>query len=366
MKHLYKYIVVAMLLLSATSLWAQPKVHSRLRFASLSHDYGHIAEDGGVVACRFTAINSTTEEITVSEVITTCGCTKAHYGRGVVAPSEEFILDITFDPMNRPGHIDRHISIHLSDSAEPIILHITGYVQPRERTTEELYPFDMDGGLRLVSNLHAFGYVEAGKSVEYGIGYINTSDRAITLTLDVVEASGHLALGRTITIAPHATGDMALCYNNSDEQPYYGIAEDKIRVHVDGAAGRYDISTHAVMVDNFDMVDDISAPRLAISKNIIKFGEVNGHNEVVERSVELRNEGASPLLVREIVVSSTAVSVAGERTMSIAPADSAIITLVLRSEHIEDWDNPLTGRAMVITNDPIRPMQTIKFTALPL
>lgn len=355
-----------MLLLSTTSLWAQTEAHGGLHFKSLSHDFGHIAEDGGTVTCRFTATNTTTKEIRISEVITTCGCTKAHYGSSTIAPSEEFILDITFDPMNRPGRIDRHVYVHVSDSAEPLRLHITGYVQPREQTTEELYPFDMGCGLRLASNFHAFGYVEVGKSVEHSIGYINTSDETITLTLDIIEASGHLALDHTITIGPNATGDIALRYSNSAERPFYGIAEDRIRTLINGDAGSYNISTHAIMVDNFDLVDDISAPRLVISKNIIKFGEVNGHNDVVERSVEIRNDGASPLLVREIVVSSAAVEVAGERTMSIAPAESAVITLVLRSAYIEDWDNPLTGRAMVITNDPLRPMQTIKFTALPL
>jgi len=120
------------------------------------------------------------------------------------------------------------------------------------------------------------------------------------------------------------------------------------------------------MVDNFDMVDDISAPRLAISKNIIKFGEVNGHNEVVERSVELRNEGATPLVVRVIEVGSAAVEVRTQDEMSIAPGQASVVTFVLRSALIEDWDNPLTTRAMVITNDPLRPMQTIRLTALPL
>lgn len=366
MKHLYKYTLLLALLLSTATLWAQAECRSGLRFASLSHDFGYINEAAGVVTCRFTATNSTSGEITVSDVITTCGCTKAHYGNGAIAPSGEFILDITFDPTNRPGRIDRHIYVHVSDATEPLCLHITGHVEPRERTIEELYPFDMGGGLRLASNFHAFGYVEEDKSVEHSIECINTSDRTITLTLDIIKASGHLTVEDEITIAPHTRGDIALRYVNSTECPYYGIAEDRLQLVVDGTTCNYEVATHAIMVDNFDLVDDISAPKLVISKNIIKFGEINGRNDVVERSVVLKNDGASPLLVREIAVSNAAVEVAGERTMSIAPGASAVITLVLRSTYIEDWDNPLTGRAMVITNDPLRPMQTIKFTALPL
>ena len=366
MKHLYKYTLLLALLLSTATLWAQAECRSGLRFASISHDFGYINEAAGAVTCRFTATNSTSREITVSDVITTCGCTKAHYGNGAIAPSGKFILDITFAPTNRPGRIDRHIYVHVSDATEPLRLHITGHVEPRERTIEELYPFDMGGGLRLASNFHAFGYVEEGKGVEHSIGCINTSDRAITLTLDMIKASGHLTVEDKITIAPHTRGDIALRYVNSAECPYYGIAEDRLQLVVDGTTCNYEVATHAIMVDNFDMVDDISAPRLAISKNIIKFGEVNDHNEVIERSVELRNEGATPLVIRAIEVESAAVEVRVGDVMSIAPGQMRVVTFVLCGALIEDWDNPLTSRALVITNDPLRPMQTIRLTALPL
>lgn len=366
MNCIYKYsiaLVVSLLVALSTAVAGSP---AGLHFAATTNDLGNISEDGGVVTSTFVAVNKATEEVIVSDIYTSCGCTKASYKRGAIAPGEEFHLGIAFDPMNRPGRIDKYIYVHTSAHSEPIVLRITGYVEPRERTAEELYPFDMGGGLRLESNYHTFGYVEEGRSVECGIGYINTAESPIELSIVSVAHSGRLDYSASMTIGPHATGNILLRYTNSAECPLYGIAEDRLQLVVDGTTCNYEVATHAIMVDNFDMVDDISAPRLAISKNIIKFGEVNDHNEVIERSVELRNEGATPLVIRAIEVESAAVEVRVGDIMSIAPGQMRVVTFVLRSALIEDWDNPLTSRALVITNDPLRPMQTIRLTALPL
>lgn len=365
-KHLYKYITLLSLLLTVVSLHAQTPSQSGLRFANDTFDYGHIREEGGAVVCRFEAKNESMADIEVINIVTTCGCTSARYERGMVPAGAQFSFEVSYDPMNRPGRIDKHIFVHTSDAEEPIKLHIVGYVQPRERSLEELYPFDMGGGLRLASNFHAFGYVEAGKSVEESIRYVNTSGRDIELRLDVVTRSGLLEVDAPKRIAADVAGDIVLRYVNPADSGIYGSVEDKIVVVVDGVAANYTIGTLAIAVDNFDAIDDISAPRLVISKNIIKFGEVNDSNRVLEQSLVLRNEGSSPLLLRAVESESEAIEVMWSEARSIAPGASANILLRLRGSHIDDWDNPLVTRIKIITNDPIRPMQVVRANALPM
>lgn len=365
MKYLFVYMATcALMLLSQPTMAVSPE-HCALNFAHTTHDFGTIAEDGGSVRCIFTATNTASHSVEVTEVVTTCGCTKANYRLGIVAPSEVFSFEVSFDPMNRPGRIDKSIYVSISSEAEPIRLGIVGYVSPRERSVDELYPFDLGGGLRLMSNFHAFGYVEAGKSVEERIAFINTSAESITLTATITESSGLLEVIAPESIAPQATGSILLRYTNPTVGTKYGSLNDRIVLYMNGIKGAYDLSSYAIGVDNFDLVDDISAPRLAISKNIIKFGEVNDRNEVMERSVELRNEGTSPLVVRAIECSAAAVEVVGADIASIAPNESVELVVRLSAKRIEDWDNPLVVRVMLTTNDPLRPMQTIRITALP-
>jgi hypothetical protein len=138
-----------------------------------------------------------------------------------------------------------------------------------------------------------------------------------------------------------------------------------MRIVINGKESNYPLSTQVIMVDNFDYMDDISAPRLVISKNIIKFGDVNSHDEVLEQRVTLTNEGSSPLIVRTIESNTQAVECIAKRGMTIKAGESIEVVVRLRAAYIEDVDNPLVARIGIITNDPIRPMQTIKATAIP-
>ena len=311
---------------------------SALRFGSSTIDLGHIREEGGVARCDVDAINGGKDTIYIKEILTTCGCTTAKIERERLAPCDTLHLSVQYDPMNRPGRIDKSLYVAVSDCEEPLRLHIVGYVQPRERTIDELYPFDMGAGLRLKSNFHAFSYLEHGKELEERIGYINTSDEELRLTLQPQEVSSQLQV--------------------------YGVLEDRFAFIVNGQASHYPFGCQVVAVDNFDLVDDISAPRADISKKIIKFGDVKRSCVTMEQSVELINVGSSPLILRAVAVTSEALSVVQE-SVEVASGERREIVVRLDVSKIEDWDNPFVARLMLITNDPMRPMLSLRVNALP-
>ena len=335
-------------------------------FESTTLDFGHIAEDGGVVARRAVAENRGDRPIVVVDVVTACGCTTASYSRRPIAPGESFTLDISYNPMDRPGRIDRRISVITSDSEAAIKIHLVGNVTPRQRSIYEIYPFDMGGGLRLESNFHSFACIEHGKAAEVRIGYVNSSTERIYPTFVIERSSGLLDIAIPHSMAPGESGDIVLRYAVDQTSPTYGSISDHIRFNIDGKASQYLLTTYAGVVDNFDLIDDISAPRLVVSKNIIKFGDVNVSNGVLERMVELRNEGASPLVVRRIECSDRAVECVVDRDVVIAAGESMEIVVRIYGNRIEDVDNPLVARLYVITNDPMRPMQTIRVNAIPI
>ena len=139
MRHLLRHISLVLLaiLLGIVPLWAQ---QSSLRFSSDVCDLGHIAEDGGCCSGTFKATNYGQQSIEVVEIITTCGCTSAIYTPGSVGVGECFIFEVRYDPMNRPGRIDKSIFVRTSDSETEIPLRIVGYVTPRQRSIDEITP----------------------------------------------------------------------------------------------------------------------------------------------------------------------------------------------------------------------------------
>ena len=366
MKRLFTYIFIALLpLLCSTQLFAQEKHKSALLFNNTTINLGHIEEDGGSVSSFFEAVNTSNSIIEVKNISTTCGCTTAEYSKKMIPAGENFRFKVIFNPLNRPGRFEKQIFIEVSDSQDEICLNILGYVNARERTVQELYPFDMGGGFRLKSNFHAFGYLEHGKNITEHIGYINTSTDAITLSVENKNPSGLLTISLPKRIEAGSSGDIEICYAITDDDPHYGTTKDVMRFVINGKESNYPLSTQVIMVDNFDYMDDISAPRLVISKNIIKFGDVNSLNEVLEQRVTLTNEGNTPLIVRAIESNTKAVECIAKRNMIIKSGESVEVVVRLIAAYIEDVDNPLVARIGIISNDPIRPMQTIKANAIP-
>lgn len=362
-RHIYKYIVgICCLLLVGTGM---AKAQSNLVFESTTLDFGHIAEDGGVVTRRIVAENKGNKPIVVVDVVTACGCTTASYSRKPIAPNKCFTLDISYNPMDRPGRIDRRISVIASDSETAIKIHLVGNVTPRQRSIYEIYPFDMGGGLRLESNFHAFACIEHGKVAETRIGYVNSSTEHIYPTFAFERASGLLDIAMPHSMAPGESGDIVLRYAIDEASPTYGSISDHVRLYVDGKASQYLLTTHAVVVDNFDLIDDISAPRLEISEKNIKFGDVKSDYGVVERIFSIENVGNTTLVVRRIESSHPAVECTAERNMELAPGEKREVVVRIDCREI-DPDIPLASRLQVVSNDPIRPLQMIRVTALPI
>ena len=109
-----------------------------------------------------------------------------------------------------------------------------GSVTPRTKTTEELYPVDAGGGLRLASTLCTFSYIREGQQVQSAIGCINTSNRPVRLELHSKESSGLLAADYPRELAPGQTAEINLMYLNPEGAPRYGSLRDALEVRADG------------------------------------------------------------------------------------------------------------------------------------
>ena len=365
-KEFYKYILAAFFVFICSYAMAQTSECGTLRFRATIIDYGTIAEDGGMVTKYVDAKNVGDAPVYIDNVVASCGCTNVEYSRNAVMPGSSTTIGITFDPRDRPGRFEREVMVVLAHSDERIVIDLKGYVTPRARSVYEIYPFDMGGGLRMESNFHAFAYIEHGKSVEERIAYINNSDKSIKLDIIYKERSGALTVSYPKSIAPHATGDIVLCYALDEESARYGTLSDIFQFKVDGKNSSTMLSTYAIAVDNFDLVEDILAPSAVVSKKIIKFGEILLGNGVVEESISLSNSGETPLIIRCVESDSPAVEVKIVGSHSIDKGKTTMLVIRLNTALVEECDTPFASRVRVICNDPISPMQVIKVTAIPL
>jgi len=338
-------------------------VSAQLVFTPDAWDFGRIEESGGRVSHTFTGVNRGAEPVVVLDVVTSCGCTVPEFSRRPVLPGDSTRVTVTYDPMNRPGRIDRSIAVRVSDSDEDIRLKIVGRVLPRQKSLEEIYPFDMGGGVRLESNFHAFAYVEHGKSVETRIGCVNRSDHPVLVRLAPVETSGALQIEYDELLAAGQTGDIVLRYRLAENSSRYGTMRDALTMVVDGIPSETLLTTQAVAVDNFDEAVDTASPKAQLPSTIVRFGHVAADSGIISQRVEIRNTGQAPLIVRKAESNIAAVRCRPEGGLMIPAGGSGSITVTFSPSQAAR-EGAFVSRVFVITNDPAHPMHTIRVNAI--
>ena len=185
-----RHILLTLLALCAFATAAQ----AQLVFTPDTWDFGTIRETDGRVSHTFTGENRGNTPVVILDVVTTCGCTVPQFTKRPIRPGEKTTVKVTFDPANRPGAFTKELGVYSSERKKVATLTIRGNVTPRMKSTEELYPVDAGGGLRLSTTLNAFSYIRPGQQVQSAIGYANTSGKTIRLELRPLESSGLLTV----------------------------------------------------------------------------------------------------------------------------------------------------------------------------
>lgn len=332
-------------------------------FEEPTWNFGDVQESGGSVEHTFVFTNVSDKPVVIVDVSTGCGCTTPTYSRKPVLAGQKGEIVVAFDPVNRPGHFAKGVSVMTSASTEPVQLQVTGNVVPREKTLDELYPFDMGGGVRFDSNFRAFAYVGRGDRADAEIGWVNTSDKPVRLSLVWQQRSGLLTVAAPEVLAAGARGTFGLYYEVPARSDRYGTLTDVLAVEVNGVRSRTVVSVSAIAVDRYDAaVDDMSSPDMELSKKFIKFGELKRGAAAEDSSVTVSNNGGGPLIIRAVEFKSKALECSLKAGDRIEAGKAAAVTFRLSTAEADYgvW----VDRVRIITNDPAHPMQTLRVTAV--
>ncbi len=374
MKHLPFYIIAIALLIFGANYSAQAQeVVSQakqsetqgsmsVKFEEQSWNFGDVEENGGAVTHVFHFINTSKRPVVVLDVSASCGCTSPSFSRKPVLPGQKGEIIVAFDPINRPGRFSKGVVVRLS-SNESVTLKVEGNVLPREKSVDELYPFEVGAGVRLDSNFHAFSYVGRGEKAQATIVVYNTSDKDATIELRPTKQSGLLRVEAPKMLKAQSLNKIVLTYDIAPDSERYGSLDDVFAVAVNGKKSRTLISTHAIAVDKFDAaIDDMSAPSCVLSKNFIKFGDVKRGSRVENRDVELINDSEAELIVRAVEWKSDAMECSLKAGDVLKAGEKRVIKVSLNTLKCDYgvW----TDRVSVITNAPERPMFSVRVTAI--
>ena len=114
-------------------------------------------------------------------------------------------------------------------------------------------------------------------------------------------------------------------------------------------------------MDDPSSVDQEKAPEWQLSKNIITFGPLKWTNIPVKQHITISNTGKSTLKIRAIEAP-VGVECSLQPGDGIRPGETRGISVSLDASQQEygTWSR----RIILIANDPLRPVQSIRLTAI--
>ena len=132
MKQLMRVLLImAGCLLCAASLHAKgDDGKAAIKFDKYRLELGNVPEKGGPVSCEFEFTNTGTGNLVILDAKATCGCTRPEYPKRPIAPGKTGKIKVTYNPLGRPGVIDRTVTITTNGKPKKVRLHIGGNVTP--------------------------------------------------------------------------------------------------------------------------------------------------------------------------------------------------------------------------------------------
>lgn len=332
----------------------------QLRFEKESLDLGTFEELGGKRTCTFEATNIGKKTILILDVVTTCGCTVPTFSRRPIKPGERTQIEVSYDPLGRPGTFDRKLHVYGSNRERLGVLTIHGMVTPRERSIEELYPIEVGEGVRLNTTHCTFTYIYVGRSISSAISLVNHSDKRHTIALQPRQESGLLKVDVPATLQAGERSAINFSYEIPASKPRYGSISDVLEVWVDGVKSEKVILVHGVAIDPPNKALKDRAPKVEVSEIIVKFGTVKHSEAPHTRRLTLRNAGSSELILQaaECRAPFACRFPVGVRLKAGEELEGEI-TL---SPHEGEYGF-LSGQLLLVTNDPERPARRIRINA---
>lgn len=104
-----------------------PEKAPTMVFEKEVHDFGDITE-GEKVSYSFKFTNTGKTDLVISSAQASCGCTVPNYSKDPIAPGDEGTIDVTFNSENRPGKVDKKITIMANTVPNTVVIKITGNV----------------------------------------------------------------------------------------------------------------------------------------------------------------------------------------------------------------------------------------------
>lgn len=350
---------VLLLLGSIVTIGAQPR--TTVKFEHMSWNFGTINEVEGDVSHTFKFKNEGKIPFVINSVQVSCGCTTPRFSKEPIREGASGEIQVTFDPTNRPGRIDKSIYI-VSNNSAPIVLTIDGFVVQRPRTIKDDYPFTVADGLRIALKSQVVGAVARGRTTTHTIGIANGGTKDVKVEVDNSKLPPYVrAVPKKATLAPDERSEIVISMTPPLSEQAWGKRRFSFPLMVNSVKQPEDIDIIATLVEDFSSLTPEklrSAPIGDYSSYFYHFSDQE-EGKSLSREFKITNSGTDPLIIRNLDPSSGRVQTKIDRT-TIERGETATLTISVDTKGLK---GRMSESVVVVTNDPVRPAREIRVLA---
>lgn len=121
-----KKLLLAVLVLTSTSLFAQKKADDIAKLNVQTYDFGKIKQNVPATA-TITVTNIGTDPLLIEQATPSCGCTVSDYTKTPIAPGKTGIIKATYNAA-AVGHIDKTLTVKFAGADDVKFVKLTGEV----------------------------------------------------------------------------------------------------------------------------------------------------------------------------------------------------------------------------------------------
>ena len=327
---------------------AQPQIS----FDKMTQNLGYILwRNPATVVYHFT--NTGDKPLVISNVTTSCGCTKAEWTLEPVPVGGKGSVTVVFDA-EAIGRFFKDIGVYCNASSVPIYLDFEGEVTADPKNYSFTHPLAF-GAIRLDNAEIEFEDVNKGDKPFIEIKVANTSGKAYAPTL--MHLPSYLEVEAEPEILGSNENGKIRVTLNSDKLPKFGITRTSVylsRFSGDKVSSENEIPVSVVLLPDFSKASDFerkNPPQISLSANELCFPDLRP-TQKKSQTIVIENKGRSDLKIQDMQVFGIALMVNLKKSV-LKPGETTKMKVTVLAENLPRLRK--RPRILMITNDPAQP-----------
>lgn len=348
-----RFLTTIITLLACTQLWAQ-----KLTTPTPVYDCGQILFRTPITT-KFVIRNKGMRTATISNVLTSCGCTTATAKQTKVGGGKEITVDATYDA-KQLGHFQKEIWIYEEGQEKPLELILKGVVVTEIKDYSGTYPCAL-GQIRSDIDEIEFDDVNCGNIPSKTFHIFNTSSEVIEPVIMHLPEYLKASISPT-RIAPEQGGEVTF-HLMSDKLRNMGLTQTSVylgKFPGDKVSAEKEIPVSVVLLpslQDINFTDRNTAPLLQLSATVLKKSEMTGKPNKLKGEIILQNVGKSELEIQSLQMFTAGMKVALPKSR-LQPSE--MTKLKVEANDLELQQIKQKPRILMITNDPTHPKVIIE------